>query len=152
MPFKLKKTKDQKKTIDNLLARIKELEENWKRSLADYQNLEKRNHEQQQAYIRIANASLVNKLLDILTDLERAKTHLRDEGLNLIINQFNEVLISEGVQEIETTKGKEFDPQVMECVEMSQGPENQVIMVQSKGYTLNGKLIRPAKVIVGKAK
>lgn len=151
MPLKLKKTKNQDQTIAQLHTRIHELEENWKRALADYQNLEKRHREQQETSLRLVNTVLITNLLGILDDLERAKTHLQDEGLSLIIGRFNEVLASEGINEVKT-RDEEFDPRLMECIEMSPGEKNRVLGVQVKGYTLNGSLIRPAKVIVGKGK
>lgn len=142
---KLKK----QESLRDLNNRIKELEENWKRALADYQNLEKRVSEQQKTFIRLANASLIDKLLGVLDDLERASEHLNDHGLKLILNQFRSVLHSEGVKAIETD-GKEFDPETMDCAEMVPGPENKVVKTLVKGYTLNDHVVRPAKVAVGK--
>lgn len=137
-----------KKSLKELQEEIENLEENWKRALADYNNLEKRVSDQQQTFVRLANASLVDKLLGVLDDLERAVDHIKDKGLNLVLDQFREVLDSEGVKEIEA-KGEEFDPETMDCVEMAPGEENKVVKVQLKGYTLNDHVIRPAKVEVG---
>lgn len=137
-----------KKSLKELQEEIENLEENWKRALADYNNLEKRVSDQQQTFVRLANASLVDKLLGVLDDLERAVDHIKDKGLNLVLDQFREVLDSEGVKEIEV-EGEEFDPETMDCVEMAPGEENKVVKVQLKGYTLNDHVIRPAKVEVG---
>lgn len=131
-----------------MTKRIKELEENWKRALADYHNLEKRVSEQQKTFVRIANASLIDNLLGVLDDLERASDHLQDHGLKLVLSQFKSVLETEGVKEIEVGR-KEFDPQMMDCVEIVKGPKNQVVKVLLKGYALNDQVIRPAKVLVG---
>jgi molecular chaperone GrpE len=145
-----RKTKSKKKdSVHELNQKIKELEENWKRALADYQNLEKRVSQQQQSFVRLANASLIDKLLGVFDDLERASEHIKDHGLKLILNQFRSVLESEGVKEIET-EGKDFDPETMDCTEMVPGPKNKVIKVLLKGYRLNDHVIRPAKVQVGK--
>lgn len=149
--MKISRTKKRKETLFELKTKVEELEDNWKRALADYHNLEKRVKDQQKTFVRLANASLVDKLLSVLDDLERAVRHLKNDGLKMIYNQFVEVLTSEGVQEIKVT-GKQFDPETMDCVEMVPGPKNKVIKVQLKGYSINNHIIRPAKVEVGKGK
>jgi len=129
--------------------KIAELEEKWKRAIADYKNLERRVNEQQQAFVKFANAVLIEKLLDAVDDLDRASGHLKDAGLNLVVRRFKDILKSEGVEEIET-KMREFDPNLMECIEIVSGEKNKVVKVDATGYTLNGKILRPAKVLVGK--
>ena len=135
--------------LPKMVSRVTELEAKWKRAVADYRNLERRVNDQQQALVKFANAMLIEKLLAIGDDLERANDHLKDTGLKLIIERFKNILKSEGVDMIET-QDKEFDPQVMECVDMIAGAKNQVVKVTLPGYTLNGKVLRPAKVLVGK--
>ncbi len=146
----VKKKTDKRKSIsqEELTNRIKELEENWKRALADYQNLEKRIKQEKEIFVRLATASVIDKTLGVLDDLDRANQHLKDEGLNLVVKRFKDVLESEGVKEI-NVEGREFDPKTMECVEMVAGPNNRIISVVQKGYTLNDQLIRPVKVKVG---
>ena len=78
----MKKTK---KIIDNsqikeLKAQIIDLDAKWKRALADYQNLQKRTENERKNFIRFANATLIEKPLDIIDDLERAAKHLKDDG------------------------------------------------------------------------
>lgn len=135
--------------MKNLRQQVADLEAKWKRAVADYRNLERRVNDQQQAVVKFANAMLIERLLTIIDDLERANEHLKDEGLRLIIERFKDILKSEGVEPIEV-QGKEFNPQVMECAEMVEGAKNQVVKVVLTGYTLNGKALRPAKVLVGK--
>lgn len=135
--------------MKNLHQQVTDLEAKWKRAVADYRNLERRVNDQQQAVVKFANAMLIERLLTIIDDLERANEHLKDEGLRLIIGRFKDILKSEGVEPIEV-QGKEFNPQVMECAEMVEGAKNQVVKVVLTGYTLNGKVLRPAKVLVGK--
>lgn len=147
------KNKFKKKTgqASDLQQELKDAQESLKRAIADYQNLENRIEKQKSTYVRLANASLVDKLLGVLDDLQRAVNHTKDRGLKLIIERFQEVLKSEGVSELEAL-GKEFNPETMDCVEMIKGEKNKVIEVQLKGYTLNDQLIRPAKVKVGAGK
>lgn len=143
----MKKQNQEKK----LQQQIEELGGKWKRAVADYQNLERRVNDQQQAFVKFANAMLIEKLLGVIDDLERAVKHLRDEGLGLVMERFLEILKSEGVERIEAV-GKNFDANLMECAEMVEGEKDKVAKVALAGYTLNGKVLRPAKVMVGKGK
>ena len=133
----------------NLEDQIKNLTEKWKRALADYANLEKRVQLEKEAFIKFSSAGLIDKLLAVLDDLERAEKHLKNKGLTLVVDQFRSVLKTEGVEEIETLNTK-FDPKSMDCVEMAKGKKNIVIELVQKGYLLNNKILRPAKVKVGK--
>lgn len=143
--MKKKKSKPETK----LQARVKELEDQLKRALADYHNLLKRVEQRQKQWRDEAAARIVDKLLDVYDDLVRAEAHLKDRGLTMAVNQFWAVLESEGVAEIKTEK-QEFDPELMDCVQVVKGPKNQVVETLIKGYTFKGKVIRPAKVKVGK--
>jgi len=142
------KARETKKKEDVKDAKIEELMEKWKRALADYANLEKRVEKEKKEFVSFSNASLIDKLLSVLDDLERAEKNIKDEGLKIAVNQFRSVLQSEGVKEIEA-EGKKFDPEKMDCVEMVKGKDNKVKEVVTKGYLLNDKVLRPAKVKVG---
>ncbi|MBM3205866.1 nucleotide exchange factor GrpE [Candidatus Shapirobacteria bacterium] len=135
-----KKLKPEKKLI--------ELESKWKRALADYHNLEKRIVKEKESFVKFSNAQLLQSLLPVLDDFERAEEHLKDQGLSLAINKLKEVLKNEGVLEIKA-QGEEFNPELMEVVEMIVGPKNKVVEVSNKGYFLDEKVLRPAKVKVG---
>ena len=125
-----------------------ELETKWKRALADYQNLEKRVIQEKQEFVKFSNALLLSKLLAVLDDLERAEKHLKDQGLSLAVNKFKEVLQKENLEEIKA-QGEEFNPELMEATEIIEGPKNRVVEVVNKGYLLNNKVLRVAKVKVG---
>ncbi len=125
-----------------------QLEFQLRRSLADYQNLKKRIDSDKVDFIKFASASLIDKLLSVLDDLERAETHLKDKGLKLTLDQFRQVLKSEGVEEL-TVINTDFDPQTSDCQQLVKGPKNKIINIIQKGYLLNGKVLRPAKVKVG---
>lgn len=135
-------------TKAQLEKKATDLEGQWKRAVADYLNLEKRIEKEKSAFIKLANASLLDKLLPILDELETCTLHLKDEGLNLILSNFKKVLESEGVKPIKV-KGKTFDPETMDAVEVVKGPKNKVIEVNLKGYQYEDKVLRPAKVKVG---
>lgn len=134
--------------MKNLHQQVTDLEAKWKRAVADYRNLERRVNDQQRVVVKWANAMLIEKLLVIMDDLGRANKQLQDKGLELVIERFRDVLKSEGVEPIEAL-GRDFDPELMECLETVAGVKNQVVKVVLTGYTLNGKVLRPAKVAVG---
>ncbi|MBU0618943.1 nucleotide exchange factor GrpE [Patescibacteria group bacterium] len=138
-------------TIKQLQLQLNELETKWKRALADYQNLEKRVVKDRVSFVQFANAALIDKLLAVLDGLEQAANHLKDQGLNLMVEQFKAVLAIEEVKEIKVLN-QMFDPQTMDCVELVAGPANKVISVSQKGYWLKDKVIRPAKVKVGQGR
>jgi molecular chaperone GrpE len=125
------------------------LEDRLQRSLADYANLERRIESQRQLFVTLATTAIITKMIEILDDLYLTYNHLQDQGLKIAIDKFINVLKSEGVEEIDAA-GKEFDPQDMECIEVVEGADNQVISVKKSGYKLNGHVIRPAQVSVGK--
>ncbi|MBN1263584.1 MAG: nucleotide exchange factor GrpE [Candidatus Pacebacteria bacterium] len=131
--------------------KLADLEEKLKRALADYDNLEKRILGQREALSNLAKIEILDKFIAVLDDLERAEKHLRNKGLSMAVSQFRAVLTSEGVREVKA-KGEIFDPETMDCVGMVEGEKNLVINPVQKGYLLNGRVIRPAKVEVGQGK
>jgi molecular chaperone GrpE len=144
-------TKKKDQTTQELEEKIAELENSWKRALADYQNLEKRVIEERKEYIGFANRILISKLINVLDSLEILNKHTDDEGIKLIVKEFKQILSDEGLEEIKT-EGEDFNMLVMEAAEMVEGESGKVIEVISKGYKLKDKVIRPAKVKVGLGK
>lgn len=135
--------------LKDLKKQIEDLEEKWKRALADYDNLRKRIERERGDLVKLSSAGLIDKLLPTLDALERCNAHLKDKGLALTLDQFKKVLASEGLEEIEA-KGKKFDPEKMDAVEMINGQKDRVAEVILKGYNLNNRVLRPAKVKVGR--
>ena len=129
----------------------KELENNWKRALADYRNLEKRVAEEREMFFTFASSSLVLRILPILDNLESLVKHVDDEGLKMTIKDFKRILDEEGVKEIEA-EGKDFDAELMEAIEKVEGAKDKVVEVLQKGYTMKEKILRPARVKVGSGK
>ena len=144
-----KKTKNINIKTSELLDKINSLEDKLSRSLADYSNLEKRIESQRQLFVTLATTSILSKMVEVLDDFYLAQKHLNDPGLKMAIDKFNSVLKTEGLQEINPVN-LEFDPQSMECIEAVDGQENFVVEVKKLGYKLNGHVIRPAQVSVGK--
>ena len=145
----MKKTrKISTKQMEGLNLKLADLENKWKRALADYANLEKRVENAKQDWIKLANEQLLKKLLPIVDDLERCEKHLKDQGLSITLNKLKEILKNEGIEEIKA-QGEEFNPHFMDAVETVEGPKNKVVEVVGKGYLLEDKVLRIAKVKVG---
>jgi molecular chaperone GrpE len=128
---------------------FKNLENQLKRALADYQNLEKRVSEEKSSWIKAANKDLLLKLLPGLDSLILAEKHTQDEGVKISIKHFLDILEQDGVKKIET-EGKDFNPNFMEAVSTVVGEEGKVIEEVRSGYTLFDQVLRPAQVVVGK--
>ncbi len=142
--------KENEKQIDKLTEQINELENKYKRSLADYQNLEKRTEEDRKRFIEYANEELIKKLLSVLLDLEKAEEHLNDAGLNKVKDNFTKTLESYGLTEIKIDIGKtQFDPNLHEAIESVDGEDGKIMKIYRKGYILNSKVIQIAIVAVG---
>ena len=151
--------KSQKTAGDNLDKRSKkaqdpkgDLENQLKRALADYQNLERRIDEERMLLSALSAALVIEKLLPILDNLENAQKHLKDEGLEMVVKQFGDVLTSEGVEEI-PAEGSPFDPNLHEATEILESDKDGIVLkVLRKGYKINDKVLRPAQVAVGRRK
>ena len=131
----------------------------WQRSAADFINYKLRVEQERSEQARFANAATVINILPIYDDLERAveTVDAKLAGLNwvqgvvAIQRKFQKMLEAMGVTEIPAAN-ETFDPTVHEAVMFGDGEEGKVISVIQKGYKLNGRVIRPAMVVVGKGK
>lgn len=125
------------------------LDEQLKRALADYQNLKKRVEGERLEFVRYVLEEFLKKLLPVVDSLEAAAAHLNDQGLTLALQQFKTILTNEGVEEMSLIN-QTFDPKLAECLELIPGKKDVVVAVAQKGYLLNDKVLRPARVKVGK--
>jgi len=128
----------------------------WQRAQADFINYKRRIEQERQDFCSFANAGLIQALLPVLDDLDRALAALPPdlaghdwvEGVRAVARKFRTSLEAQGVKPI-MTLGMAFDPSLHEAVRQDKGQEGVVIAEYQKGYTLNGKLLRPARVVVG---
>lgn len=135
--------------VTQLQQQVEELTNNWKRAVADYQNLEKRASRQIEAAAKFGHSDLIRKLLKVYQDLLLASGHHPTEDwIRLIAEDFRGILSDEGVEEI-AALGQRFNPETMECVAQVTGPETQVTKVVMRGFTLGGRVLQPVKVEVG---
>lgn len=142
------KLQTSKQAIDKLNLKISELENNWKRALADYRNLEQRVAEQKSEWAKMTEAGVIIKLLPILDDLNLVLAHQADVGIRMIKDRLISILKEMGITEVDPT-GKEYDPTAMECAETVAGPKDRVIKTVFSGYKLYDRIIRVARVTVG---
>ena len=150
---------NQKSKIKNqtLEERIVDLENQLKRAVADYQNLEKRINEGRSELTNFVGAELIKSLLPVFDHLEQALVGISEQekqsgwvkGVELAVKEFNQVLQSEGLDEIPADGV--FDPALHEAVDTRDGEDNKILEVVRKGYNLNGKVLRPAQVVVGRS-
>ncbi len=143
--------------VQELENKVNELEAQLKRAVADYQNLEKRVSEGRSELTSFVGAELVKKLLPVLDHLEQALAGMSEQdrqsgwakGVELAVKEFETVLASEGLVEIPADGV--FDPALHEAVDTQEGEGNKILKVVRKGYNLNGKVLRPAQVVVGRS-
>jgi molecular chaperone GrpE len=144
--------------VEALQAERDELFDQLQRLAAEFDNFRKRNARERAATIERANERLVKELLPILDDLGRALEAAEEhegakleEGVRLVHRALADLLVKEGLAEIETD-GK-FDPHVHEALlsQPSDAEEGSVIEVVQKGYRLGDKVLRPARVVVAAA-
>jgi molecular chaperone GrpE len=147
------------------MARLQEAEnraaenyDKYVRAMAELDNYKKRILREKTEAIRYGNENLLREILPLTDNMERALEHACSsddfeafkEGLRMLQEQFLSCLQKHGVEKIETV-GKDFDPNVHEAmlqVESDEHGDSKVVDEFEKGYLLNGRLLRPAKVSV----
>jgi molecular chaperone GrpE len=163
-----KKKRSSKEIVADLEAALqkaqKEAAENYDRLLrvsADFENYKKRVSKEKSDLIRYGNDELIRELLPVIDNLERALEHASSEGaqegiqggVEMTLQQFLGILQRFGVTPI-AAEGEPFDPTKHEAVmEQATGDYDpgHVVAELQKGYLLNDRLVRPAKVVVAKA-
>lgn len=134
-----------------LEEKVKDLEDQLKRAVADYRNLENRNREEKLEFIKFANKALIEQLLPAFDTLLLADKFTEDENLKITVKHVLEVLKNAGIEKIETA-GKEYNSATMEAIEVVEGLENKIVEEMQPGFSIYGKVIRPARVKVGGGK
>ena len=131
------------------------------RAHADFSNYRRRIEEQQENLIKRANASLILQILPVLDDFQRALVDLPEDdstiqwvqGVRLIHRSLQSLLENSGLIKMESI-GKVFDPWEHEAVsyqETDKLDDGTVTDVVREGYSLHGKVLRPAQVVISKS-
>lgn len=138
-----------------------ELRGKYLRLVAEFDNYRKRMAKERIALIQTSEKEVVQALLDVLDDADRAEAQMEKtedvqsvkEGASLIFDKLRKTLKNRGLQEMESVH-KEYDPELQEAVAEVPAPtedlKGKVIDDVQKGYYLNDNIIRHAKVVVGK--
>lgn len=151
-----------KKLLEQERAKSEEYLDNWRRAMADFSNYKKRAEKDTAEMSKYLNAVLIQRLLPIVDDFDRAGQTIPEnlrgltwiDGVMLIARKMSMVLEAEGLKPIEALN-KPFDPNLHEAViheETDQHEEDTVIAELQKGYKLNDRVLRPTMVKVSKKK
>lgn len=153
--------------IEKLKAEIEELKQKnadfndkYLRQAAEFDNFRRRNAKERVELIQTAGKDVITDLLVVLDDSERAQKQMETtddvshvkEGVQLVFSKLRNTLSAKGLKPMETI-GEEFNPDLHEAItEIPAGDEmkGKVVDEVQKGYYLNDKIIRHAKVVVGK--
>ena len=140
--------------------RYAELNDKYIRIHAEFDNYRKRTNKEKVDIINTANAGMMKDLLSVIDDFQRAQANNENaeeiesvkEGFNLIYNKFKTILEGKGLKEMKAD-GEVFDSELHEAIANIPAPKKKdkgkVIEAVEKGYYLNDKVIRYAKVVVG---
>ena len=140
--------------------RYAELNDIYIRIHAEFDNYRKRTNKEKVDIINTANAGMMKDLLSVIDDFQRAQANNENaeeiesvkEGFNLIYNKFKTILEGKGLKEMKAD-GEVFDSELHEAIANIPAPKKKdkgkVIEAVEKGYYLNDKVIRYAKVVVG---
>lgn len=138
-------------TVDELQARIAELEDKNLRMMAEFDNFRRRTNKEKLELMETAGERIFTEMLPLVDDFERAIKATEDEGVKLIYQKFLSFLDKNDVHPIET-EGVDFNTDEHEAVTTFAAGEDKkgkVIDCTQKGYKLGDKVIRFAKVVVG---
>ena len=147
--------------MEQLRSEMAEMNDRYLRTMADFDNFRRRFRQDKDDAIRYGVGSLLLDMLPVLDNLHRALAAAErspdpaalTQGVELTRSQFEQVLERRGVAPI-VALGVEFDPNLHEAVgrmPMAGKPEGTIVEEIERGYTLDGKVLRPSKVLVAMA-
>ncbi len=157
-----KKSKEEilKEELIEAKEKIAEINDKYLRLYSEFDNFRKRTMKEKAELFKTAGEDVIVSIISIVDDFERAlkatdtseENKAHREGIELIYNRFKKILEQKNVKEIEAV-GKEFDTDLHEALTKIPAPtedmKGKVIDVIEKGYSMNDKIIRYAKVVVG---
>ena len=146
--------------IKQLEAQLEEKQDQLLRLAAEFENHRRRTLRDFEHLIRNASENVITQLVPIIDDFERALDHAKTtddfgslhQGVEMILNHLKDVLQKEGLRPMEVV-GKPFDPNYHEALMQTEDDtydSGVIVQETERGYLLNDKVIRPAKVIVNK--
>ena len=146
---------NQDNIIDPRQQELDELNDRYKRVLAEFENYKKRSGKERETLYNSILSDIVEVFLPIVDNLENAlKVETKDaeykKGVELVLKQFKDILKSKGVEEIPAL-GETFDPSIHEAVSSIQDPDKnskEIVQEYRKGYKIGNKVIRHSMVVV----
>ena len=147
--------------LDLLKKELDEQKEKFIRLYADFDNFKRRNAKERVELIQTAGREVIQSLLEVMDDCDRAERQMQKsddvaqirEGIQLVFSKLRNTMHSKGVKEMKTI-GEEFNADFHEAITeipvTNDNMKGKVVDEVEKGYTLNDKIIRFAKVVVGK--
>lgn len=154
-------TSEEDERAQQLELELKEANDKYLRLVAEFDNFRKRNAKERIELTKSAGEEVIKSLLDVVDDSERAMKQMETsediaqikEGIHLVFNKLKNVLQQRGLKAMES-KEQEFDTELHEAITEIPAPtealKGKVLDEVQKGYYLNDKIIRHAKVVVGK--
>lgn len=157
----INETETQDSEVERLEKDLQESKDKYLRLYAEFDNYKKRVMKEKLELMRTAGQETITAILPVLDDFDRAKKQSDDEnslenfseGVTMIYHKLHSILKNMGLQAMEST-GTDFDPEMHEAITEIPAPsedlKGKVIDTVESGYTLKDKIIRYAKVVVGK--
>jgi len=153
------KNDEQQEQMKKLQDELAEAKDKYVRLYAEFDNHRRRTAKEKIELISSANEQLLKSLLPVVDDFDRAEKTFKDkndkeaEGFFLIHNKFKKIFEQAGVKLMETENGSDFNPDLHEAITQIPAPteklKGKIVDTVEKGYSLNDKVIRFAKVVVG---
>jgi molecular chaperone GrpE len=150
---------EEEKAAAKLAEELEAAKDKYIRLYSEFDNFRKRTAREKLELIQSANEQLIRTLLPVADDFERAENSFPDKtdkdlaGFFLIHSKFKKVLELYGVRPMDTAQGSDFDADLHDAISQIQAPvpelKGKIVDVVEKGYVLNDKVIRHAKVVVG---
>jgi molecular chaperone GrpE len=147
--------------VEKLQAELNEQKDKYIRLFAEFDNFKRRNAKERIELIQTAGKEVITSLLDVLDDCDRAEKHIQTsedlqqirEGIQLVFGKLRNTMQSKGLKPMESIE-TDFDVEKHEAITEIPAPNptlvDKVVDEVQKGYYLNDKIIRFAKVVVGK--
>ena len=151
----------EQKEIERLKIELSEAKDKYLRLYSEFDNYRRRSAKERLELVQSANQDLLQDLLPVLDDFERAGQNFSEkidpaalkEGMDLISNKFSKILTQKGVKPMDVGEGSDFDPEIHEAITQIPAPKDdlkgKVVDVIEKGYYLHEKVIRYARVVIG---
>ena len=147
--------------MEKLLAELEDSKDKYLRKVAEFENFKRRNAKERLELMQTAGRDVITDMLDILDDCDRAQKQFEasddnnsmKEGVLLVFNKLRNTLLARGVKPMETLN-QEFNPDLHEAITeipvTSEDQKGKIVDEVMKGYLMNDKIIRHAKVVIGK--